>query len=203
MRSGRWFLPETPDVVGMLRRQCEATIAGLDGFARWAEGEHGAATALEDAERHANEVRRELLGALRAAFVTPLDPEDVYALSRSIDRVLSAAREVVVEAEVLAAEPEPGIAEMAGGIREAMGHLDRAIGDLGEDPDGATAAAQEVFASERRLHDSYYRGMAALLEAHGRTTRIASRELYRRCLRIGEHLVDAAARVVYAVVKQS
>jgi hypothetical protein len=32
----RWFLPETPDVLGMLRRQMAVTIDGVDAFARWA-----------------------------------------------------------------------------------------------------------------------------------------------------------------------
>ena len=30
----RWFLPETPDVLGMLRRQMAVTIDGVDAFAR-------------------------------------------------------------------------------------------------------------------------------------------------------------------------
>ena len=45
--------------------------------------------------------------------------------------------------------------------------------------------------------------MATLLEAKDRTDRIAYRELYRRCARIGEAVVDAAERIVYAVMKQS
>jgi hypothetical protein len=45
--------------------------------------------------------------------------------------------------------------------------------------------------------------MAALLEVENRTERIGSRELYRRCLRIGEMVIDVAERVVYAVVKQT
>jgi hypothetical protein len=33
--------------------------------------------------------------------------------------------------------------------------------------------------------------------------RISRRELYRRCARIGETVVDVAERVIYAVVKES
>src|SRR6266480_3408838 len=46
-------------------------------------------------------------------------------------------------------------------------------------------------------------GMAALLEVDERSARIGRRELYRRCARSGEIVVDAAERVIYAVVKQS
>ena len=45
--------------------------------------------------------------------------------------------------------------------------------------------------------------MGTLLDHHGRAERIARRELYRRCARIGELVIDVAERVVYAVVKQS
>ena len=45
--------------------------------------------------------------------------------------------------------------------------------------------------------------MAALLELDDRSQRISRRELYRRCERIGEAVIDVAERDVYAVVKQS
>ena len=45
--------------------------------------------------------------------------------------------------------------------------------------------------------------MGALLEVENRGERIAHRELYRRCARIGEMVIEVAERVVYAVVKQS
>ena len=34
MTRKHWFLPETPDVLGMLRRQMAVTIDGVDAFAR-------------------------------------------------------------------------------------------------------------------------------------------------------------------------
>ena len=58
-------------------------------------------------------------------------------------------------------------------------------------------------ARSARLEHAYYAGMAALLEVEDMRERIARRELYRRCSRIGETVVDVAERVVYAVVKQS
>ena len=45
--------------------------------------------------------------------------------------------------------------------------------------------------------------MAALLDVKEERERIARRELYRRCLRIGEIVVDVAERVEYAVMKLS
>ena len=45
--------------------------------------------------------------------------------------------------------------------------------------------------------------MAALLETDDLREVTARRELYRRCSRIGETVVDVAERIQYAVVKES
>ncbi len=203
MNRSHWFLPETPDILGLLRRQVAVTIDGLSAFAAWADGDATAARALDDAEHRADSAKRELFGALRVAFVTPLEPEDVFALSRGIDWILDWSRDLVNEARVMACPPDPGIAEMATLLRGAVGHIDEAIAHLGSDAGRATEAADAALEVERQLERTYYRGMASLLEVEDTRRRIASRELYRRCSRIGEMVVDVAERVIYAVVKQS
>jgi hypothetical protein len=91
---------------------------------------------------------------------------------------------------------------MATCLRTAVGHLDDALARLGTDNDAATAAAESAINDERELEQIYYRGMGTLLGAEDRSERIARRELYRRCVRIGEMVIDVAERVVYAVMKQ-
>lgn len=203
MRGTRWFLPETPDVLGLLRAQVAVTIEGLDAFAQWAAGDGAAAEAVRSTEPRGDAAKRALLGALREAFMTPLEPEDLFALSRGVDRILDHALDLVAEAEVMACEPDAGIAEMALLLARAMRHIDEAIGHLGSEADAATVAADHAIGAERRLERAYYRGMAALLEVEDMRERIGRRELYRRCSRIGEMVIDVAERVIYAVVKAS
>ena len=202
LTRARWFLPETPDVLGLLRAQVAVTIEGVDGFARWAGGDTSAAEVVRDAEHRGDAAKRALLGALRAAFVTPLEPEDVFALSRGVDWILDYARDLVSESEAMDCAPDAVIAEMARLLGEAVRDIDQALVHLGTDDDAATEAADAAIKAERSLERAYYRGMAALLEVEDRSERIARRELYRRCVRIGEMLIDVAERVVYAVVKQ-
>lgn len=39
LRKGpRWFLPESPDVIGQLQTQAELTAKGMRAFAAWAGG---------------------------------------------------------------------------------------------------------------------------------------------------------------------
>lgn len=202
MKERHWFLPERPDVLGQLRRQVTITIDGLDAFARWAstgEGEE----AVGDAVRNADAAKRELLAELRAAFITPLEPEDVFALSRGVDRILNAAHDIVTESRLLDVPPDAEVAEMAELIAQAVRHFDAAVASLDSDPDGAAAAADAAIAAEKALHDSYIRGMVTLLDVGERSARIGGRELYRRCTAIGDMIVEVAERVVYAVVKES
>jgi uncharacterized protein Yka (UPF0111/DUF47 family) len=186
-----------------LRAQLAVTIEGVDAFAAWARGDVRAADRVRDAEHRGDAATRVLLGALRAAFVTPLEPEDVFALSRGVDWILNYAGDLISESEAMACPPDPVIAEMATVLGEAVRHIDRALVHLHSDADAATAAADEAIAAEQKVERVYYRGMADLLEEQSRSERIARRELYRRCLRIGELVIDVSERVVYAVVKQS
>ena len=83
----RWFLPETPDVVGMLRRQTEITLEGMEALVAWANGDVAAVDRLRELEHRADDCKRELWSALTVAFTTPLEPEDLFELSRGLDRV--------------------------------------------------------------------------------------------------------------------
>jgi uncharacterized protein len=201
--SRHWFLPETPDLIGQLRDQLAVTIEGVDALTEWAEGGPYAAAEVREIEARGDIAKRELLNMLREVFVAPFEPEDLFTLSRGIDWILNGIGDLVGEAEVFDCRPDEGIAEMAQLLAEAVRALDVAIAQLGSSADRATAGADEAIAAVRDLQRAYYRGMAGTLGIEDRSERIALRELYRRCARIGETVVDVAERVVYAVVKES
>jgi uncharacterized protein Yka (UPF0111/DUF47 family) len=203
VKPGRWFLPETPDVIGLLRHQLAVTIEGLDALAAWAGGDAAAAEVVRAAEVDGDATKRELLSAIRDAFVTPIAAEDLFALSRGIDWILNHARDLIEEAEAMECAPDAGLAEMARLLSQAAHRIDDGIGQLDSDPDRATAAADAAIETERKLERLYYEGMAGLLEVADMRERIARRELYRRCSHIGEQVIDVAERIVYAVVKES
>jgi len=203
MSLGRWFLPHDPDILEVLTRQLAVTTEGMDAFARWAAGDDDAALVVRDCEHRADVVRRELHAALREAFMTPVEPEDLYALSRGSDEVLNQAKDAVRESEVMACRPDDPIVEMAGYLAEATHQLADALAHLGGHGDLASKAADAAVKCDRRLEHVYRVAMAALLETDDLREVTARRELYRRCSRIGETVVDVAERIQYAVVKES
>jgi uncharacterized protein Yka (UPF0111/DUF47 family) len=193
MSLRRWLLPHAPDVLGLLRAQSQLTVEGMEAFDRWASGAPAAADAVRAAEHRADAAKREVLQALRTVLIVPLEPEDVFALSRGIDWILNHAKDAVGESEVMACPPDETVGAMAA-------HAVRALGVRGADP---TAAAEAAVKEERRLEKIYRAGMAALLGVEDPHTITARRELYRRCSRIGENVDDVAERIIYAVVRET
>ncbi len=203
MKRERWFLPESPDVLGLLRLQLSVTMEGMDAFAVWAAGDAAQGETVRDCEHRADEIKRELQRALRAAFVTPLEPEDLFALGRGIDWILNLARDAVGESEVMDCPPDAAVAEMAALLAEVVRHIDEAVARLAAKSGDATEPAEAAIKTERALERVYRAAMASLLEIDDLRLVMARRELYRRCSRIGETAVDVAERVWYSVVKGS
>jgi uncharacterized protein Yka (UPF0111/DUF47 family) len=201
-----WFLPERPDVLGMLRRQAAVTGEGMAALVDWANGVPGAAERVRDLEHQADQVKRELRLALTDAFITPIDAEDLYVMSERLDAVLNGAKDTVRESEVMGIPPDQAVAAMATLLTEGIGHLATAFEQL--DPDrrdkrpSATDAADAAVKSQRRLERVYREAASALLSSDDLREVMGRRELYRRVSRISETLIQAADRVWYATVKE-
>jgi uncharacterized protein len=197
----RWFLPRDADVLALLRHQGAIVADGLVAYVAWADGEAGAAERVRLAEQRAHDARRVLLTELRSAFITPIEPEDVYELSERLHEVVNGAKNLVREAEVMNLGPDDGLVAMARAASSAMQHLAGALDRL-PDSDLATEAADRAIADCRELEKCYRQAMSSLLETDDVQVLLSSRELYRRAARIGDSLVRVAARIWYSVVKQ-
>jgi uncharacterized protein Yka (UPF0111/DUF47 family) len=203
-RPHRWFLPEAPDVLGLLREQTEITVAGMKELVAWANGEAGAAERLRECEHRADERKRALRLALTDAFTTPLEPEDIFELSRGLDRVLNNAKNAVREAEVMDSAPDSAIAEMAAELADGTQQLAEAFEALSHpDRSGATDAADRAARSQSRLEHSYRQAMSVLVAVDDLREIAAKRELYRRLARTSDDLREVAERVWYSVLKEN
>ena len=202
MKVQRWFLPDTPDVLSMLSRQLDVTREGVDALVAWTHGEAEQATAIRALEHRGDEHKRELEAALTTAFSTPIEPEDLYTLSRGIDWILNQSKDLIRASAVMECPPDEYLAEMCEALAESVHLLCEAVELFGSGSDGATERANEALRAERRIEKVYREAMATLLEQDDLREVMARRELYRRLARIGEVVVDVAERVWYAVVRE-
>ena len=205
MTRRHWLLPEVPDVLGLLRRQVALTVQGIDAFAAWAAagGDLEASALVHRFEHEADIAKRELRASLRAAFVTPLEPEDLFALSRGTDWILNHAKDAIGESEVMGCEPDAATAAMAAHLAESVHHIDEGVARLARGAGDAAEPADAAVKSERHLEKAYRAAMGALMEVDDVRAVMGRQELYRRCSRMGEAAVDVAERLMYAVLKQS
>jgi uncharacterized protein Yka (UPF0111/DUF47 family) len=203
MRPRRWFLPENPDVLGMLRQQAAVTLEGMDALVAWANGDARAADLVRASEHRADSCKRELRQALGIAFSTPLEPEDLFELSAGLDEVINGAKNAVRESEVMQTAADSAIAKMAADLADGTKHLREAFDALaGERRTHATDAADAAVASQRNLEHVYRTAMSALIEIEDLREVAAKRELYRRLSRTSDQLISVAERVWYSVLKQ-
>src|SRR5207249_99964 len=77
-------------------------------------------------EREEDELRRVLIDELNRNFVTPIDREDIFALSRAIDDVLDYAYSTVDEMTLLGVDPTPYAHKMVIVLRDAADGGDEA-----------------------------------------------------------------------------
>ncbi|MDW8338065.1 MAG: DUF47 family protein [Thermoleophilia bacterium] len=203
MRARHWFLPEQPDVLGVLRRQIAVARKGVDALVEWAAGDASKAEVVRALEHEGDALKRELEVQLTTAFTTPLEPEDLYTLSRGIDWILNRSKDLVRESEVMATPPDEPLLEMCERLAEAVHCLADAIDGLAARSPDATERANAAMRAERRIEKTYRDAMARLVEIDDLREVMARRELYRRVARIGELVVDIAERVWYAVVKEA
>jgi uncharacterized protein Yka (UPF0111/DUF47 family) len=145
-----------------------------------------------------------LRAALSEAFITPLEPEDLFELSRGLDVVMTSAKNTVREAEVIGRAPDPAMAGLAEALAEGTHHLAGAFAALAPgDSAPASAAADAARDSQRRVERIYREAMSALIGVDDIHEVAARRELYRRLARASENLVDVAERVWYSILKES
>ncbi len=199
----RWFLPESPDLLGLLGRQGEITIAAVDALCAWARGDPSAALKVQSLEHDGDRASREVLAAVKSAFVTPIGPEDIYEISERLDHVLNSAKDLVREAELVGMDPDGPMAEMTDLVSLGVRDLVKAFPHLADEPDRATGCADAAVRQQRAVEHVYRKAMSALLRIDDVREVAGRRELYRRCARMGDAIEGVAHRIWYAVVKES
>lgn len=77
---------ERPNFHSMLQQQCELTSKSISLLLNYmAEPDEDTADCIEDCEKKADKVRRNLIDYVETSFITPLDRHDLFAVSRCID----------------------------------------------------------------------------------------------------------------------
>lgn len=156
-------------------------------------------------EKDADEVRRILVDELNRTFVTPMDREDIHALSRNLDDVVDYAYTTTEEMEILAIEPNEFLRRMASLLRDAAVELHLGMLRLDDHPGVANEHAQRAKALENRVERIYREAIAELFHQPEDLNDIMEilklREVYRHLSNAADRGDEAANHISDIVVK--
>ena len=203
-----FFKPRQDNFMKLLIEQADYAVKGLDALMTYAtNGDTASADAVRQYEKEADEVRRILVEELNRTFVTPMDREDISALSRAIDDILDYAYSTVGEMQVLHVTPTPHLQRMVSLLCEAADEVHMAMLRLKDHPGVATDHAQRAKALENRVESVYREAIAALFEGPADCEHIVEmlklREIYRHLSNAADRGDEAANIISDVVVKMA
>src|SRR4030042_6311742 len=112
--------PRQDNVVRLIADQAAKTLEGMDALEEYMDNnDRDAAKRVSQAEKKADELRRILVDELNRTFVTPIDREDIFALSRAVDDILDYGDSTVEEMAILDISPNEYLHRMASLLRAA------------------------------------------------------------------------------------
>ncbi len=203
-----FFKPRQDNFLRLLTEQSEYAVRGLEALLAYVEnGDKAAAESVRSLEKEADEVRRVLIDELNRTFVTPMDREDIFALSRAIDDILDYAYSTVGEMTVLGIDSDQHLCQIVSLLRDAAVEVRMAMKQLKAHPRVAVDHAQRAKALENRVENAYREGIAALFSGTATPEHIVEmlkkREVYRHLSNAADRGDEAANIISDVVVKMT
>jgi len=199
-----FFKPKKDRFLLLLIEQAEITQRGINELDSYMKKRSDRfAAAIAKTEKDADEARRILIDDLNRTFVTPMDREDIFALSRAIDDVMDYAYSTVEEMQILEVQPNDFLRRMVSLLQEAATEIHMAMQRLKEHPNVASEHASRAKALENRVERVYREAIADLFRGAKDINDIMQmlklREIYRHLSNCADR-GDEAANIIHDIV---
>lgn len=186
------------DFYELLLAQAEKTLAGCKGLVDFLSGT-GNPEEIKKLEQEADDIRRILIDELNQTFLTPMDREDIFSLSRAIDDVIDHAQNTVKEMETFEVKANPFLIKMAELLHKGAENLVNAIKHLKKNPNVAVEYAVRAKRVENKMNDTFLAALKELFVGDEPRLMFAYREIYRHFNRSADR-VDEAANIISDIV---
>ena len=201
-----WFsaknaLAEDP-VMGLLREQVTTTRKGVSIALDAVEGHLSvdeSRKSVNDIEHEGDEVRSKVVHALAKAWTTPLDREDLFRFSRSIDDVLDNTRDFIREIHLWKGHAGEHANVALTHVNVALHDLELAVTAEGADMRRYCLEASKESARVRRAYES---GLAAVYTGEMSMDTLKTRDLLRHVDVIGLRLGESSDAILDGIVKR-
>ncbi len=204
----RFFKRREDKFIGLLIQQAGLTLKGFEALKDYMETRNPERSAeLNTTEKEADEIRRILIDDLNRTFVTPIDREDIFALSRAIDDMVDYAFSTISEMEVLKVNPTGYMQRITSLLADAAAEIYLATQRLKDHPGVAMEHAQRAKALENRVEAIYREALADLFSGPEDVAHVVKmlkkREVYRHLSNAADRGDEAANLISDIVVKMT
>ena len=158
---------------------------------------------VKKVEEEADELRRILMEDLSKTFVTALDREDIFFLSKAIDDVIDYAETSAEEIVLFEIETNEYIEEMVGLLHSAAKDLHLAVQNLKDHPETCGEHLRRIRKAENAIERSYRKGLVELFKSKDFVRVMKTREVYRHLSNAADRAVEAANVLGGIIVKMS
>ena len=183
-----WPFPKKRDFYKMLLGQAEKVEEGMKALYDFAlDPSEDNGKTVDRIEKEADELRRIIIDELNHSFVTPIDREDIFALSRSIDDMCDYANSTVEEMILFQVGVNEHIKKMTETLYKASIDISTAVRFMKARPQIANEHAVRAKKTENVMEHLYREALAELFKNPDVVAILKLREIYR-------HLSNAADR---------
>ena len=196
---------ESVPLTSILERQLEETVVACRLARAVAEGSAVPSQAHErmaEIEHAGDVLRGELVTRLAGLLVSPIDREDLFRLSRSIDDVLDNLRDFVREWELYQIEGGDSFVGILDAIAGGVEDLRLAVQTLASDAKDTSHSALVSKKSANEIRRLYDAEVGRLFRGELTMDVLKARELLRRLDVVGLRLNEAADVLSDAAVKR-
>jgi predicted phosphate transport protein (TIGR00153 family) len=197
-----WFKKKEKDFFKMLYEQGGKTLEGMDALCEFAENPSPEnSKKVLDIKIEADELRRIIIEELNQTFITPIDREDIFDISRAIDDVMDYAATTVHEMQIYKVAADPHIKKMIDILRKTGRELVAALKNLHQYPNIAMEHATRAKTYENKMERSYREALAELFEGSDPIYMLKMREIYRHLSNAADRGDEAANLINNVIVK--
>jgi len=163
------------------------------------DGTPSLADDINDLEQQADECLSALTTALRDAFVTPMDRQDIYNLGEAIDDMIDYLNSAAAEISLFKVSSTDHMRAIAGILDDAASSIAAAVKCLKSDPPKAWERAREAQHAENLVEERYRVALADLFDGNDIHEIFKLREVYRHLSNSADR-ADAIGRLIGKIV---
>jgi uncharacterized protein Yka (UPF0111/DUF47 family) len=201
---GKFAAKKKSSFYELLNNQCEKTLEGiktLQEFCITGKPEIGEKVILIEQEGDMH--RRILIDEINNTFITPIEREDIFELSRNIDDILDYARTTVEEIRTYNIQPNEDVKAMVEVLVNMTLTIKTAVEHLEFRKNIATEEAVKTKKLENTMEQLYRNSVARLFECEDIKYILKNREIYRHLSNAADKGDHAANIVCHIIVKNS